>query len=130
MTPMKKLPDAEFDIMKVVWTLTPPITSGMLLEGLQARTQKTWKLQTLHTLLGRLVDRGFLRFLKERKDKLFYPLVEEHDYMSFETKQFVAQYHDGSLINLVNAAYQGENPCDADIDALIKWVKEKRGDAP
>ncbi len=32
--PIKKLPDAEFDIMKVVWANEPPITTNMIMEQL------------------------------------------------------------------------------------------------
>jgi BlaI family penicillinase repressor len=125
---MKRLPDAEFDIMKEVWKLDPPITSGMLLESLVGERGKDWKLQTLHTLLGRLVDRGFLRFEKKGKEKSFFPLVERDEYLKYETKSFVQQYHEGSLLNLVNAAYQGERLCDADIDELVKWATDQRRD--
>ena len=125
---MKRLPDAEFDVMKEVWQLTPPITSGMLLDNLVGEKGKEWKLQTLHTLLARLVDRGFLRFEKKGKEKKFYPLIERDEYLKFETRSFVRQYHEGSLLNLVNAAYQGEKLSDADIDELVKWAAEQRRD--
>ncbi|HML45897.1 MAG TPA: BlaI/MecI/CopY family transcriptional regulator [Clostridia bacterium] len=125
---MKRLPDAEFDVMKEVWQLTPPITSGMLLDSLVGEKGKEWKLQTLHTLLARLVDRGFLRFEKKGKEKKFYPLIERDEYLKFETRSFVRQYHEGSLLNLVNAAYQGEKLSDADIDELVKWAAEQRRD--
>ena len=128
MATMKKLPDAELDIMKVVWQLTPPVTSGMLLEGLAHETHKEWKLQTLHTLLNRLVDRGFLSFTKERKEKSFYPLVKRDDYLQYETKSFVNQYHDGSLLSLVNTAYQGESLSNDDIEELVQWANAKRRD--
>lgn len=126
MTKMKKLPDAELDIMKVVWQLEPPVTSGMLLEGLASETDKDMKLQTLHTLLNRLVDRGFLSYEKKKKDKLFTPLVERDEYLEFETKSFVQQYHGGSLLSLINTAYQGENLSEDDIAELVQWANAKR----
>lgn len=126
MVKMRKLPDAEFDIMKVVWQLSPPITSGALLEGLANEGHKEWKLQTLHTLLNRLVDRGFLSYEKKSKEKIFFPLVEKEAYMQFETKSFFSQYHGGSLLNVINSAYQGESLSDDDIDELIRWANEKR----
>ena len=92
MTKMKKLPDAELDIMKVVWQLEPPVTSGMMLEGLAHNTKKEWKLQTLHTLLNRLVDRGFLSYERKVREKFFYPLVRKDEYLKFETKSFVENF--------------------------------------
>ena len=128
MAPMKKLPDAELDIMKVVWQMEPPVTSGMLLEGLARETDKEWKLQTLHTLLNRLVDRGFLSFEKQTKEKLFYPLVKREEYLEYETKNFVRQYHQGSLLSMINTAYQGENLSEEDIEELVQWAHSKRED--
>ncbi|MDL2319334.1 BlaI/MecI/CopY family transcriptional regulator [Eubacteriales bacterium OttesenSCG-928-A19] len=130
MTRMKKLPDAELDIMKVVWQLEPPVTSGMLLEGLARDTEKTWKLQTLHTLLNRLIDRGFLASEKKARDKYFYPLVQKDDYLTFETKSFVKNYHEGSLLSMMNAAYQGEGLSDQEIDELVQWAVTKRREQP
>lgn len=125
---MRKLPAAEFVIMKVIWFLEPPVTSGELLEGLAKETRKIWRPQTLHTLLCRLSDRGFVRLEKRGKEKISIPLVEREAYMRFETKGFMGQFHDGSLLNLVNAMYQGEKLSDAEIDELINWANAQRGD--
>ena len=55
---MKRLPDAEFAVMKVVWACEPPITASMIME--QLGEKKNWKMQTVVSLLLRLVERGFL----------------------------------------------------------------------
>lgn len=123
---MRKLPDAEFDIMKAIWQMTPPVTAGMLMDGLREETHKEWKLQTVHTLLSRLVERGFLAFEKNGKEKTFFPLVNREDYLQYETQSFMKQYHEGSLLNLVNAAYQGKSLSDGDIEELVKWANERR----
>ena len=56
---IKKLPDAEFDVMKVVWANEPPITANLIMEHIG--NQKEWKAPTAISLLLRLVERGFLR---------------------------------------------------------------------
>ena len=124
---MKKLPDAEFEIMKAVWQVDLPATSAKLME--QLGNERAWKLQTLHTLLNRLTDRGFLRTEKLGKERRYYPLVSKSDYLDHETKQFVRQYHEGSVLNLVNTAYNGESLSEKDIDELVKWANEQRNKA-
>ena len=37
---MKKLPDTEFDVMKVVWDNTPPVTTTMIMD--QLGTERGW----------------------------------------------------------------------------------------
>ncbi|WP_330578807.1 BlaI/MecI/CopY family transcriptional regulator [Candidatus Galacturonibacter soehngenii] len=123
---MKKLPDAEFDIMKVVWQLVPPVTSTMLMKELNMHSEKVWKLQTVHTLLGRLINRGFLKSEKTGKERFFTPLIGQVEYLQFETQSFVKQYHGNSLLNLVNTLYHGEELSDEDIAELAKWAKECR----
>ncbi len=69
----RKLPEAEFEIMKVVWEKKPPLTSTLLMDEL--KQTKDWKVPTLSSLLSRLVDRGYLRTEKNGKERTYYPLI-------------------------------------------------------
>ncbi|MCQ5129581.1 BlaI/MecI/CopY family transcriptional regulator [Butyricicoccus faecihominis] len=123
---IKKLPDAEFDIMKVVWANEPPLTTSIIME--QLGKEKEWKIQTVVSLMLRLVERGFLRSEKHGKERSYYPLVSKEEYLKFETGNFMKQYHDSSLFNLINTLYDDEALSDRDIDELLQWAKERRGD--
>ena len=125
MEKMKKLPDAEFDIMKVVWANEPPITTAEIMKHLGK--QKEWKIQTVVSLMLRLVDRGYLRSEKHGKERTYFPLVSQEDYLKFETDNFMKQYHNSSFLNLVNTLYGDESLTDKEIDELIEWAKERRG---
>lgn len=120
----KKLPDAEFDIMKVVWANEPPLTTAIIME--QVGKEKEWKIQTVVSLMLRLVERGFLRSEKHGKERTYFPLVSKDDYLKFETGNFIKQYHDSSLFNLINTLYDGEALTDKDIDELLEWAKKRR----
>ena len=72
MEKIKKLPDAEFDIMKVVWDNEPPVTTTFVKD--QLGKEKEWKIQTVVTLMLRLVERGFLRSEKHGKERTYFPL--------------------------------------------------------
>lgn len=121
---MKKLPDAEFEIMKVVWANEPPITTTIIKE--QLGTEKEWKIQTIVSLMLRLVERGFLRSEKHGKERTYFPLVSKEDYLKFETGNFMKQYHDSSFFNLINTLYDDKALTDKDIDELLRWAKERR----
>lgn len=124
MNAMRKLPDAEFDIMKVVWANDPPITANMILE--QLGKEREWKAQTAISLMLRLVDRGFLRTEKVGKERTYYPLVSKDAYLRFETSNFMKQYHDNSVLGLVNTLFDGQALSDTDIEELLRWAKERR----
>lgn len=125
MSTIKKLPDAEFDVMKVVWANDPPITTNMVLE--QLGKQREWKAQTVITLMLRLVERGFLRTEKVGKERTYYPLVGKEEYLKFETSNFVRQYHDNSVLGLISTLFDDKALDDEDIDELLRLAKERRG---
>jgi len=119
---MRKLPDAEFDIMKVVWANEPPITTSIIMQ--QHGHKEGWKLQTAISLLLRLVERGFLRTEKNGKVRTFFPLVNKEDYLRFETEKFIEKFHDNSVVKFISTMYNGTALNDDDIDELHKWVKK------
>lgn len=121
---MKRLPDAEFEVMKAVWALPIPCSAGQVLQALQG--EKEWKVQTVITLLSRLVERGFLSTEKQGKERLYRPLLEKEAYLQFETGNFIRQYHGNSFTSFVTALYDGETISDADADELMQWLKERK----
>lgn len=125
MKSMKKLPDAEFDIMKVVWANDPPITSSIIME--QLGSKRGWKAQTVISLMLRLVERGFLSTDKRGKERLYYPLISKEDYLRFESSNFMKQYHDNSFLALVNTLYAGKALTEKDIAELLQWAREREG---
>ena len=122
---MRKLPDAEFDIMKVVWANEPPITTSEIMK--QLGNEKEWKIQTVVSLMLRLAERGFLRSEKHGKERMYFPMVEKEDYLKFETGNFIRNFHNNSFLNLVTTLYDGEALSEDDIDELLKWAKEREG---
>jgi len=122
---MKKLPDAEFEVMKVVWSNDPPVTTNIIMD--QLGQEKKWKAQTVISLMLRLIERGFLRSEKNGKERIYFPMITREDYLKFETGNFIKQYHNNSFLNLVNTLYDDNTLTDKDIDELLKWVKERRG---
>ncbi len=124
MDKIKKLPDAEFEIMKTVWANDPPITTAIIME--QLGNAKEWKIQTVVSLMLRLVERGFLRSEKLGKERTYYPLISKEEYLKFETGNFMKQYHNNSLFHLINTLYDDQSLSDEDLDELLTWAKERR----
>ncbi len=124
MNPMKKLPEAEFEIMKVVWANEPPITTNIIMA--QIGNARKWKLQSAIVLLMRLVERGFLRTEKPGKERTYYPLIDKQDYLEFETNYFIERVHENSFMGLVSTLYGGKALTNEDVDELLAWAKSKR----
>ncbi len=124
MSNFRKLPDTEFEIMKVVWANEPPITTNMIMEALG--NEREWKAPTVISLMLRLVEKGFLRTEKNGKERTYFPLVEKEDYLKFETGNFMKLYHENSFLSFVNTLYDGKQLNDGDIEEMMQWVKERR----
>ena len=121
---LKELPDAEFEVMKAVWSSAAPMNVNTVAK----RMGKSWKIQTVISLMLRLVERGFIRTEKIGRERVYFPVVAREDYLRFETGNFVRQYHENSLLNLVATLYDGKDLSDEDIDELLQWAKERRKD--
>ena len=85
----KRLPDAEFTVMKAIWSLNSPITTNEITNKL---ADKSWKPQTLLTVLKRLSEKGFLNIIKEGKQHQYKVLITEDEYLEIETGSFLKRY--------------------------------------
>ena len=123
MKPTKRLPDAEFEIMHIIWQNTPPISTNQIISCLDS--SKTWKPQTVLTLLVRLIDKGFLHSEKIGKERTYSPIISQKDYLSIETESFFDRLHSSSIRSLVNTLYDGKKLSDEDVADLKKWLEER-----
>jgi len=122
MTPMSQLPDAEFEIMQIIWKNPAPITSVQV--DILLKEAKSWHVSTVKTLLRRLVGRGFLAAEKTGKELLYTPLVSFDEYLRAETEVFMEKFHKKSLHGLMRAMYADKKPSDEDIAEIEQWLKE------
>jgi Predicted transcriptional regulator len=125
MKPMKRLPDAEFEIMYTIWKNTPPMSTNQIISCLDSN--KTWKPQTVLTLLVRLIDKGFLHSEKIGKERIYSPLISQKDYLSIETNSFFDRLHSSSIRSLVSTLYDGKKLSDEEVADLKKWLEERTG---
>lgn len=122
---VKKLPDSEFEIMKAVWHSDEPVTSPMLTEKLRLDLpEKDWKQQTVLTMLVRLEGKGFLRSDKAGKERNYYAVVSESEYLQVEAESFRKRFSGGRIGSLVKALYNDNDLSDEDISELKDWVNK------
>ena len=116
----QRLPDTEFEIMDYLWSLTPPVTTGMVMEKMGH--ERGWKIQTVVTLFARLTERGFLRVERgSGRERAFYPIISREEYLRMETESFVERYHKNSFSSLLSALHREQLTKD-DLDELSQWL--------
>ena len=123
MAVIKRLPDAEFEIMKIIWKNTPPVTTIQIMRSLES--DKKWKPQTVLTMLVRLIEKGFLTSEKVGKERNYTPIIGEQDYMRIETGDFMKRYYGNSVGSLVKTLYDGQNLSQEDLRELKEWLEER-----
>ena len=123
MAVIKRLPDAEFEIMKTVWRGSPPITTAQIIGRLDS--DKRWKPQTVLTMLVRLIEKGFLTSDRVGRERSYEPAISEQDYMRIETGDFAARYYGNSVGSLVKTMYDGRELSQEDMLELKEWLEEK-----
>jgi predicted transcriptional regulator len=120
---IKRLPDAEFEIMKIVWQNNPPVASWQIMESLDA--EKKWKPQTVLTMLSRLIEKDFLKSEKIGRERRYTPTVLEKDYLQVETGDFMKRYSGNSVGSLIKAMYSEQTLTQEDIQELKEWLAER-----
>ena len=119
---LKRLPDAELEVMKALWE-SGPDTSRSDLEGALARF--SWAANTINTYLVRLADKGFVSIRRERRTNLYTPLVSREEYQAFDSRAVVSRLY-GSPRNFL-AALAREGLERRDLDELRALLDELDG---
>ncbi|MFM1650735.1 BlaI/MecI/CopY family transcriptional regulator [Brevibacillus sp. B_LB10_24] len=124
---IKRLPDAELEIMLVIWEAGKQVSSSYILERL--RGKRKWALATLMTVLARLVEKGFLRCEKEGRSNSYQAVISEAEYKQSEGKSTLEKLYGNSIQDMVMSLYNGKAIDKSDLaelrDFLDKVAKEE-----
>ena len=122
----KRLPDAELEIMKVIWHNECPISTSEVKRIIDEEGPAGKTVQTVQTLLNRLIAKDYIKKDRRGKEYIYTPLVSEKDYVEFESDRFLKKMHGNSVTNLMRALFVSRNISDEDIAELEAMFKEKR----
>ena len=98
---MRRLPDAELEVMQAIWACNPPVIRADI-EEILFKTHPM-AMTTLLTLLTRLSERGFISIEKVGRGSRYIPLVKQEDYLSAQSKRFVDKLCGGSISTFATA---------------------------
>lgn len=98
---IRRLPDAELEVMQALWTCEAPVTRADLEERLtQTHPMAT---TTLLTLLTRLKDKGFVSVQPEGRTRVYAPLVTQEAYLAAQSHRFLHKLCGGKVSVLASA---------------------------
>ncbi len=117
---MKKLGEAEFEIMQVIWSANRPLKANSILEELKEK--RKWALSTLMSSLSRLEKKGFINIDRTKRYNFYTAVVSEEDYKSKESRTFLKKIYNNSLPSLVVNLYNSKAIDDEDLSELKELI--------
>ena len=98
---IRRLPDAELEVMQAVWSFEAPVLRKNIEEYLKdihpmAQT-------TLLTLLTRLAEKEFIRIEKNGRSSCYYPIITEQEYLAAQSNRFFNKLCGGSISTFASA---------------------------
>ena len=117
---LKKLGEAELEIMQVIWNSENPVTSNYILKELQG--QRKWQLSTLMTSLARLSDKGFVSCDRSTGSNLYTPVISENEYKAGASRHFLEKLYNNSIQNMVATLYSDKAIKNSDIEELRNFL--------
>ena len=98
---IKKLPDAELEVMQAIWSCESPVKRSEI-DAILKETHPMAQ-TTLLTLLTRLSDKEFIRIEKVNRSSVYIPLIKEEDYIKEQSKTFFHKLCKGNVSIFANA---------------------------
>ena len=98
---IRRLPDAELEVMQALWACTPPVSRAEMDEIL--RETHPMALTTLLTLLTRLAEKDFIQIEKVGRSARYIPLVTREEYLASQSRRFLEKLCGGSLSTFATA---------------------------
>lgn len=119
---IKRLPDAELEVMKAVWAAREPVTRAQLEQLLGSKKQ--WAPTTILAMLTRLEQKGFLEREKQGRAYRIRPLVSQEEYIQVESQSALGRMFGGSAKNLIAALHQCHELSRQEVQELADYLEE------
>lgn len=115
MNHLPQISEAEYEVMKVLWSCTP-ISTNEVTDKLTKTT--AWSPKTIQTLLKRLVKKGAVTYQKESRVFVYTPLIEEQEYLKKENNHFLNRFYNGRISSMVTNYISSEHVSKEDLAEL------------
>ena len=98
---IRRLPDAEQEVMQAIWACNAPVARTDI-EQILFKTHPM-AMTTLLTLLTRLAEKGFISIEKDGRRSYYTPLISQQEYLASQSSSFIKKLCGGNLSVFANA---------------------------
>ena len=117
---MDTLPDAELEVMKLLW-IHGPCTARELQNA--GKRRKPWARTTVLTLLKRLEDRGLIHVDREAFSHTFEAAVDRDELLDRALGGLAEEYCEGSTLPLVQRLVENRTLSNDELDELKSLIR-------
>ncbi len=125
MKKIERIPESELEIMMVLWRNPSPMIASEIAKELA--DTRGWKNATIHVLLNRLVERGFVSCDRSGYRHPFTPIITKEEYRRGEASVMMKRFFGGSAKNMIAALLNTDGLSDDDLDELSDILKRRKG---
>jgi len=119
---MKTLTKAEEEIMQTLWQLK----KAFVKEIIQELPNPKPHYNTVSTIVGILVEKGFVSFKAYGRSYQYYPVVSKEEYSRRTMKKFLKGYFEGSFSSMVSFFARQKDVDIQEVEDLLKEIKKSR----
>lgn len=119
----EKISEAELVVMEALWERSPQTANNV---SDRVAATRDWSLQTVKTLLSRLMAKDVIAADQDGRRFLYRPIMARGDYVADESGRLVNRLFGGRVSPLVaQLADQDQLTADdiADLEAILKGLK-------
>ena len=119
----EKISEAELVVMEALWECAPQTANDVADRVVERRG---WSLQTVKTLLSRLMAKDMIAADQDGRRFLYRPLIQRDDYVASESGRLVNRLFGGRISPLVaQLASQDQLTADdiAELEDILKGLK-------
>lgn len=120
---MKKISDAEWKIMEILWG-DQPKTMMQLTKALLESTG--WSKHTVMTYLKRMEEKGFIYHTEGEKAKLYYSDLERSEAILKEKNHFLNKVFKGNVGLLISTMLEHNELSEEEIQQLMEILQKKK----
>ena len=118
-----RVSDAELDILRAIWRNGEPMKASEIVKALS--DSRTWKTQTCHVLLGRLVQKGYLSVDKTNYSHKFSPVYGEEEYFAKQSMT-LANRVGTSLPSMIASLIDSNDVTEKELAEIAAMLRAKR----
>lgn len=120
---MVRISDAELEVMKIIWE-EKEVTSLEIIKKLE---NCKWNDNTIRTLINRLIAKKAVGISKkEGKTYTYVPLIKENEYKMKRSINFVKQFYNGSLNDMMLNFIDAKEMSKEDLQYLMDKIDKKK----